>query len=227
MKAADWPAVRAIYAEGMATGQATFETSLPEWPEWDPRLAHQLQSIFPGEDSVFAALRALRQEGFTIEEVYAPYAVHGLDRAAGLRRSRMGFVTVVAAALGSTFFYFFQDWASAMSWPLNIGGKPYSSAPAWIPVVFEVGVLAAGLTTVLALFVRSGLYPGKKPRLVHPRITDDRFAVMLDIPDSGFDIDRARRICQRCGAESVDKVPTPERPKKPRRPEIQALEVWR
>jgi len=187
----------------------------------------QLQSIFPDEDSVHGALLALRKAGFIIQEVYAPYAVHGLDRAAGLRRSRIGFVTVAAAAVGSISFYYFQDWVSAMSWPLNIGGKPYSSAPAWIPVVFEVGVLAAGLATVLALFVRSGLYPGKKPLLVDPRVTDDRFALMMDIADAGFDVDEARSICRRHGAESVKEVLTPARRKKPRQPEIQSLEVWR
>ena len=145
--------------------------------------ARQLLSIFPGEETVFGAIRELRETGYVIEEVYAPYAVHGLDRAAGLRRSRIGLVTVAAAAIGSIAFYLFQDWVSAINWPLNIGGKPYSSAPAWIPVVFETGVLAAGPTTVLAPFVRSGLYPGKKARLVDPRVTDDRFAVVLDIPD--------------------------------------------
>lgn len=187
----------------------------------------QLQSIFPDEDSVFGALLALRKAGFTIQEVYAPYAVHGLDRAAGLRRSRIGFVTVAAAAIGSISFYYFQDWVSATNWPLNIGGKPYSSAPAWIPVVFEVGVLAAGLATVLALFIRSGLYPGKKPLLVDPRVTDDRFALMMDMADAGFEFDEARSICVRHGAESVEEVLTPARRKKPRKPEIQSLEVWR
>ena len=173
----------------------------------------QLMGVFPDEDTVFGALVALRRAGFEIAEVFAPYAVHGLDRAAGLRRSRIGFVTVTAAALGSISFYLFQDWVSAMNWPLNIGGKPYSSAPAWIPVVFEVGVLAAGLATVLALFVRSGLYPGKKPDLVDPRVTDDRFAVMLDLPDAGFDMGEARRICMLHGAESVEEVSVPDRQK--------------
>ena len=187
----------------------------------------QLQSIFPDEDSVFGALLALREAGFTIEEVYAPYAVHGLDRAAGLRRSRIGFVTVTAAALGSISFYYFQDWVSATNWPLNIGGKPYSSAPAWIPVVFEVGVLAAGLATVLALFIRSRLYPGKKAYLVDPRVTDDRFAVMMDLTDAGFDVAAVRRLCLRHGAESVEEVLTPDRKRKPRKPEIESLEVWR
>ena len=187
----------------------------------------QLQSIFPDEDSVFGALLALREAGFDIEEVYAPYAVHGLDRAAGLRRSRIGFVTVTFAAIGSISFYLFQDWVSAMNWPLNIGGKPYSSAPAWIPVVFEVGVLAAGLATVAALFIRSRLYPGKKAYLVDPRVTDDRFAVMMDLTDAGFDVGEARRICMHHGAESVEEVLTPDREKAPRKPEIESLEVWR
>lgn len=187
----------------------------------------QLQSIFPDEDSVFGALLALREAGFDIEEVYAPYAVHGLDRAAGLRRSRIGFVTVTFAAIGSISFYLFQDWVSAMNWPLNIGGKPYSSAPAWIPVVFEVGVLAAGLATVAALFIRSRLYPGKKAYLVDPRVTDDRFAVMMDLADAGFDVGEARRLCMHHGAESVEEVLTPDREEASRKPEIESLEVWR
>lgn len=187
----------------------------------------QLKSIFLDEDSVFGVLRGLKEADIPVREVYAPYAVHGLDRAAGLRRSRIGFVTVTAAAVGSISFYLFQDWISAMSWPLNIGGKPYSSILAWIPVVFEMGVLVAGLATVLALFIRSGLYPGKKAILVDPRVTDDRFAVMMDISDAGFDVDEARRICLRHGAESVEEVVVPERSKKPRKPEIESLEVWR
>jgi hypothetical protein len=187
----------------------------------------QLRCIFADEDSVFGALLALRKAGIAIQEVYAPYAVHGLERAAGLRRSRIGFVTVIAAALGSISFYLFQDWVSASSWPLNIGGKPYSSAPAWIPVVFEVGVLAAGLATVLALFIRSRLYPGKKAWLVDPRVTDDRFAVMIDLSDEGVDLAGARRICLSHGAESVEEFLAPARIKEPRKPEIQSLEVWR
>ena len=99
--------------------------------------------------------------------------------------------------------------------------------PAWIPVVFEVGVLAAGLATVLALLVRSRLYPGKKAYLVDPRVTDDRFVVMMDLTDAGFDVSKARRICMDHGAESVEEVLTPDREKKPRKPEIESLEVWR
>jgi len=187
----------------------------------------QQVSIYPGEEEVLGAVGELRLAGFEIVEVFAPYAVHGLERAAGLRRSRIGLVTVTAATIGSLAFYFFQDWVSAISWPVNIGGKPYSSAPAWIPVVFETGVLAAGLATVLALFVRSRLYPGKRARLIDPRITDDRFAVVLEIPDSGFDTAAAREICTRHGAESVEERTAPEGGKKPQKPATTSLEVWR
>jgi len=185
----------------------------------------QQVSIYPGEEEVLGAVVELRSAGFRILEVFAPYAVHGLERAAGLRRSRIGLVTVTAATIGSLAFYFFQDWVSAISWPVNIGGKPYSSAPAWIPVVFETGVLAAGLATVLALFVRSRLYPGKRARLIDPRITDDRFAVVLEIPDSGFDAATAREICAKHGAESVEESAAPEVGTKPQRPAARAVEV--
>ena len=184
-------------------------------------------SIFLDEDSTFGAVLELRKEGFKIREVYAPYAVHGLDRAAGLPRSRIGFVTVTAAAIGSLAFYFFQDWVHAVDWPLNIGGKPYSSAPAWIPVVFETGVLFAGLATVLALFVRSGLYPGKKAKLIDPRITDDHFAVVLYILDSGFDTDQVLRICNRHGAGAAEEIEVPSKNVKRPTSDIATLEVWR
>jgi hypothetical protein len=90
-----------------------------------------------------------------------------------------------------------------------------------------VGVLAAGLATVLALFIRSRLYPGKQAYLVDPRVTDDRFAVMMDMTDAGFDFTGARGICLRHGAESVEEVLTPDQRRKPRKPEIDSLEVWR
>ena len=187
----------------------------------------QLICVFPTEEGILGALPELRSADFRIAEAYAPYAVHGLDRAAGMRRSRIGFVTVAAAALGSIGFYLFQDWVSAISWPLNIGGKPFSSAPAWIPVVFEAGVLAAGLMTVLALLVRSKLYPGKRPELIDPRITDDRFAVVIEIPDSGFDRDCALEICERYGVEAVEETEAAAEKRRRPRGEAPPLEVWR
>ncbi len=77
----------------------------------------------------------------------------------------------------------FQYWATAVSWPINVGGKPWNSLPAFMPVTFEVMVLCAGVGTVVAFIWSSGLRPGRRSALSDLRVTDDRFA--LAIRESG------------------------------------------
>ncbi len=138
--------------------------------------------VFTSQEDVLAAVRRLRHEGLVIADVQTPYAVHGLDQAAGLRRTRLGWVTGIVGLSAAVAMLGFQTWVSAAAWPINVGGKPFASTPAFVPVMFEVGVLAGGLATVLALFVVCRLYPGKQPSLVHPRVTDDRFVVLIEVP---------------------------------------------
>lgn len=154
-------------------------------------------ATFGREEDVLGAVRALRGEGHAIADVHAPYAVHGLERAAGLPPSRLGWVCAVAGFLGAGSILWFQHWVSAIAWPLNVGGKPFSSVPAFIPVVFEVGVLLAGLSTVAAFLVRSRLHPGKKPFRQAAGVTDDRFLVVVEEPDASFEPAKVRDLCVR------------------------------
>lgn len=152
--------------------------------------------VFADEKDVLDAVRRLRQEGLVIDDVQTPYAVHGLDLAAGLRRTRLGWVCAIAGLSAAAAMLGFQTWVSAVSWPINVGGKPFASTPAFVPVMFEVGVLTAGLTTVLAFLVISRLYPGKRASLTHPSVTDDRFVVVVQAPSSGPERGRATAVCQ-------------------------------
>src|SRR6185436_12414362 len=77
-----------------------------------------------------------------------------------------------------------QIWVSSVDWPLNIGGKPYGSFPAFVPVTFEVAVLTASLGTVLALFITCGLFLGRKRGLVGG---PDAFILLLRPADEGQD----------------------------------------
>ncbi len=152
---------------------------------------------FEHQDDILDAVREYRASGFEIEDAFTPYAVHGLDDAAGIRRSRLGYfcgiVGLSAAALG----LYFQYWVSAVDWPLNIGGKPLASIPAFIPVTFEIGVLVAGLSTVGAFFVASRLFPGKRPPAVSSRTTSDRFALTVSASSPDFDAEVAQAIARR------------------------------
>jgi hypothetical protein len=115
----------------------------------------------------------------------------------GLQLSRLPWVCFVLGLVGATFKVWFEYWTTAVSWPLNVGGKPWNSWPAFVPVTFEVMVLFAGVSTVLAFFLVARLWPGRRAVLVHPRVTDDRFVLVLDQRDATFDLRRVRRLLER------------------------------
>lgn len=138
-----------------------------------------LIGYFDSESGILSATRKAREAGFAINDVFTPYAVHGLDEAMGLRPSRLPWVCFIAGITGATLAMSFQLWTSVSSWALNVGGKPFASVPAFIPVTFEVTVLSAALSSAFAFFARSKLYPGKTGQAL-PRVTDDRFALVLE-----------------------------------------------
>ena len=141
-------------------------------------------ATFEREADVLAATAAAREAGLTIADVYCPYAVHGLNHAMDLPASRLPWVAFVVGAAGVIGSAFFQYWTSAVNWPINVGGKPWNSWPAFAPVTFEVMVLCAGVSTVVAFLWRAGLRPGHRSVLSHLRVTDDRFALALRETDT-------------------------------------------
>jgi hypothetical protein len=114
-------------------------------------------------------------------DAFTPYPVHGLEHAAGLKRSPLPFVTLGAGLTGFICAFALQYWTSVIDWPINVAGKPLNSWPAFVPVMFELTVLFGGLATVGAMFVLNGL-PNLKKKAFDPAITRDRFALMIDAP---------------------------------------------
>ncbi|MCC6272635.1 MAG: DUF3341 domain-containing protein [Deltaproteobacteria bacterium] len=159
---------------------------------------------FREEDALLGAVRGLRDRGFAIEDVYSPYAIHGIDEAMGLRRSRLPLVTFIAGFIGLALAMAFQYWTSVVDWPINVGGKPDNSTLAWLPVAFEITVLFGALTTVAAFFLRSRLFPGNKAKIFHPRVTSDAFALVLEQRDASLDDVQARRLLRELGAFEVE-----------------------
>ena len=86
-----------------------------------------LLGFFEDEDDVMGATRALRASGFRIADIYAPYAVHGLDKAMGLKPSRLPWICFALGLAGAAFKVWFEIWTSATDWPINVGGKPFNS----------------------------------------------------------------------------------------------------
>jgi hypothetical protein len=161
-------------------------------------------AVFDSDHDILAAAKALRAAGYTILESFTPYAVHGLDKVLGQRASRLPLVCLFFALSGAAAKLWFQVWTSATSWPVNVGGKPLASVPAFVPVTFEVTVLFAGLGTVAAFLLRSRLWPGKGVRTVHQRVTDDGFALLIDQDNAAFDYAAVERICRAHGMSFIE-----------------------
>jgi len=160
--------------------------------------------LFKRENDVLNVVTDLRERGLAIDDVYTPYAVHGLDRAMGLKPSRLTWACGTAGALGLFLALYFEFWTSAVDWPINVAGKPFDSLPAFIPIAFEATVLFAGLGVVLALFLRCGLFPGRRRTGPRPRVTDDRFAVVVRLEGASYSAEDVRSLMSRYHAEEFD-----------------------
>lgn len=155
-----------------------------------------LLATFEHEDDLLAATEAVRRKGWRILDAFTPYAVHGLDRAMGLKPSRLTWVCFICGMTGALGMLWFEHWTASITWPIDVGGKPWNSLPSDVPVAFEAAVLLAGFGSVFALFGVSRLWPGKKPKVVYPRVTDDRFVLVIDEADAAFDVPSAERFLQ-------------------------------
>ncbi|MBI3193454.1 MAG: DUF3341 domain-containing protein [Ignavibacteriae bacterium] len=153
-----------------------------------------LINVFEHEHDILGATKAARENDYTIVDVFTPYAVHGLDAAQGLKKSKLPFVCFALGLTGAVAKLGFQIWTSASSWALNVGGKPFKSVPAFVPVTFEIMVLFAGVGTVLTFFMISKLRPGKKPKMNFSGATDNKFVLVLEQTDAAFDIRKIREL---------------------------------
>ena len=153
-----------------------------------------LLGVFDNEHDILGVTQAARDSKYKIVDVYAPYAVHGLDDAMGLAPSHLPRVCFALGLFGAAFKVWFEYWTTATDWPINVGGKPFNSLPAFVPVTFEVMVLFAGVSTVIAFLFVCGLFPGKKAKIVRHDVTDNRFVLVLEQSDAAFDIPRVKRL---------------------------------
>lgn len=157
-----------------------------------------LTGSFDREEDLLAAVARVRENGWRVVDVYVPYPVHGLDQVLGLRPSRLPRVAFFCGAMGAVLALAFQYWASAIDWPINVGGRPWNSLPAFVPVIFEMMVLFAGLGIVAVFLFVCRLYPGKKPDLAFAGVTDKHFVLVVQERDAAFDADVVQRLLRTC-----------------------------
>ncbi len=144
-----------------------------------------LSAMFRDDDDLLSAVKAVRAKGYVVAEAYTPFPVHGLDRAMGLKETRIAIAAFFYGALGLSTAIAMTYYMMIVDWPQNIGGKPsftYAmNMPAFVPILFELTVFFAAHLMVWTFFVRNGLYPGRKAQNPDPRTTDDHFLLEVEI----------------------------------------------
>jgi hypothetical protein len=161
----------------------------------------------PG-DLVSAATRA-RDDGYRRMDAYSPFPIHEMTVALGLRRTKLPIVVLVGGLVGTATALLMQWFASAIHYPINVGGRPLASWPMFIPITFELTILFASFATVFGMLGMNGLPMPYHPVFNVPRFalaSRDRFFLCIEAKDPKFDLDRTRRFLETLGAHDIVEV---------------------
>ncbi len=164
-----------------------------------------LFGLYDDEEQLLAAVRQANDDHLEIMDVYTPFPVHGLDPLLGLEESRLHVAGFVYGALGCLFGFGFMTWVFTRDWPIIFGGKPFFSAPSFIPITFELTVLFASVGMVVTFYTICGMGPGVVNPTLHDRITDDKFCIAFNTTGAEDDeVDKLRNFFSHTGASLVD-----------------------
>ncbi len=161
--------------------------------------------IWLDDHELVRAAAKVRDAGYRNFDCITPFPVHGLEEAMGVKRSWIPFVTFIMGLTGGSLGLFFEYWTSVVSYPINVGGKPFFSAPAFIPITFECTILFAALSSVVAMILACGL-PKIDPPIIDPDLTCHKFALMIPENEPNYDAAKAEQLLKGLGAQQVKRI---------------------
>jgi hypothetical protein len=131
-----------------------------------------LMAEFHTPDEVMEGAKRVHAAGYRKTDAYSPFPIEGLSEALGFHHTRLPLIVLIGGLIGCIGGFSLQYFGSAVYYPLNIGGRPLNSWPAFIPITFECTVLLAAFSTVLGMLALNGL-----PMPYHPTFNVERFAL--------------------------------------------------
>jgi hypothetical protein len=175
----------------------------------DPHLYGLMAEFLRPEQVVSAAERA-HLAGYRNMDAYSPLPVDGLAEAIGFRRNRMALIVLIGGLIGGIGAYLMQWFSAVVHYPIDVGGRPYHSWPAFIPITFELTVLGAATAAVFGMLAANGL-----PRPHHPVFnvpgfalaSRSRFFLCIQANDPKFDREATRQFLMSLDPKEVTEVP--------------------
>ena len=174
-----------------------------------PHSLHGIMAEFANPEQLIAATRAAYNAGYRRMDAYTPYAVEGLAEALGFVRTRVPLIVLVGGIIGAVTAYAMQWYSSVVDYPLNVGGRPLHSWPAFIPITFELTVLFAAIAGLIGMLWLNGL-----PRPYHPVFnapefklaSQTRFFLCIEARDHVFRADEVRQLLREQSPISIVEV---------------------
>ncbi len=164
---------------------------------------------FESPTTLVAAANKTREAGYVDVDAYSPIPIEELHHAIGFKHTKLPLMVLIGGLLGGSGGFGLEYWASAIAYPLNVGGKPYVSWPMFIPVTFECTILGAALTAVFGMFMLNKLPQPYHPVFNNPRFalaSRNRFFLCIEATDQHFDLARTRAFLDTLGAHEVTTV---------------------
>ena len=161
---------------------------------------------FDSPSQLVAAARESYAAGYRQINGYSPFPIEELSEAIGFRRTALPLIVLIGGIVGALGGFFMQYWMEVINYPLNVGGKPYNSWPAFIPITFECTVLVAAFAAVLGMLALNKLPQPYHPVFNAPNFalaTRDSFFLVIESKDPKFDHDQVVRFLRSLEAREV------------------------
>jgi hypothetical protein len=170
-----------------------------------PKL-YGVMAQFDSPSTLVAAAKETYAAGYRRINGYSPFPIEELSEAIGFTRTSLPLIVLLGGIIGGVGGFFMQYWMEVIDYPINVGGKPLNSWPAFIPITFECTVLVAAFAAVLGMLALNKLPQPYHPVFNAPNFalaTRDSFFLVIEAKDPKFDHDEAMKFLKSLEARDV------------------------